>query len=129
MRIIGTGVDIVRIKRIAKVHTRYPETFNKRILSEPERREFASKTDKPAFLAKRFAAKEAVAKAFGTGMGRGLCFTDIVIDHDSLGRPLVRFASDRVMEHDVKDLEIHISISDEQEYAVASVIVVDGALS
>lgn len=126
MRIIGTGIDIVGIKRIAKVHTRHPETFNKRILSEPERREFESKRDKPAFLAKRFAAKEAVAKAFGTGMGRGLCFTDIVIDHDSLGRPLVRFTLDRVLDWEVKDLEVHISISDEQEYAVASVIVVDG---
>ncbi|MEN8129312.1 MAG: holo-ACP synthase [Pseudomonadota bacterium] len=129
MRIIGTGVDIVSIKRIAKVHTRYPETFNKRILSEPERCEFVSRRDKPAFLAKRFAAKEAVAKAFGTGMGRGLCFTDITIDHDPLGRPLVQFTSDRVMDHDVTDLEIHISISDEQEYAVASVIVVGGASS
>ncbi len=127
MRIIGTGVDIVSIKRIAKVHTRHPETFNKRILSEPERREFASKRDKAAFLAKRFAAKEAVAKALGTGMGHGLCFTDIVIDHDPLGRPLVRFTSERVMDREAKDLEIHISISDEQGYAVASVIVIDGA--
>ncbi|MCP4408720.1 MAG: holo-ACP synthase [Gammaproteobacteria bacterium] len=128
MRIIGTGVDIVSIKRIAKIHTRYPETFNRRILSEPEHREFISKRDQAAFLAKHFAAKEAVAKALGTGMGRGLCFTDIVIDHDPLGRPLVRFASDQVMDYDAKDLEVHISISDEQEYAVASVIVVDGAL-
>ena len=124
MKIIGTGVDIVSLKRIAEIHSRHPESFFKRILSKPERPEFESARNKAAFLAKRFAAKEAIVKALGTGMGRGLCFTDIIIDHEPLGRPVVRLITN-MKGVTIKDLEIHISISDEQEYAVAYVIILD----
>lgn len=124
MRIIGTGVDIVSLRRIAEIHSRHPESFFKRILSESERPDFESVRNKAAFLAKRFAAKEAVVKALGTGMGRGLCFKDIVIDHEPLGRPVVRIITD-MKGVVLQDLEIHVSISDEQEYAVAHVIILD----
>jgi holo-[acyl-carrier protein] synthase len=124
MKIIGTGVDIVSLKRIAEIHSRHPESFFKRILSKSERPEFESARNKAAFLAKRFAAKEAIVKALGTGMGRGLCFTDIIIDHEPLGRPVVSLITN-MKGVTIKDLEIHISISDEQEYAVAYVIILD----
>jgi holo-[acyl-carrier protein] synthase len=124
MKIIGTGVDIVSLKRIAEIHSRHPESFYKRILSESERPDFESVRNKASFLAKRFAAKEAVVKALGTGMGRGLCFTDIVIDHEPLGRPVVRIITD-IKGVVWEDLEVHISISDEQEFAVAYVIIID----
>lgn len=122
IKIIGTGVDIVSLKRISEIHSRHPESFFKRILSQSERPDFESARNKAAYLAKRFAAKEAVVKALGTGIGRGLCFTDIVIDHEPLGRPIVRFITD-IKGVAIEDLEIHISISDEQEFAVAYVII------
>jgi holo-[acyl-carrier protein] synthase len=124
MKIIGTGVDIVSLKRVAEIHSRYPESFFKRILNKSERPDFESVRNKAAFLAKRFAAKEAVVKALGTGIGRGLCFADIVIEHEPLGRPVVRIIND-IKGVDLEDIEIHISISDEQEFAIAHVIILD----
>lgn len=81
--LVGIGTDIVQIPRIEKILHLYPELFSKRILALKELRQ----------LAKRFAAKEAVSKAFGVGIGQGINFKDIIILNDDLGKPLVNINS------------------------------------
>lgn len=128
MKVIGVGVDIVSVKRISDVFNKYPKSFARRILSELELIEFEKIRCQEAFLAKRFAAKEAVAKAFGTGMAKGLCFNHISIGHEPGGRPVIRLEAESVAGYRVDDLQIHLSISDECEYAVAYVMVMDTRL-
>ena len=71
------------------------------------------------FLAKRFAAKEAIAKALGTGIGRGFGFHDIMVSHDKLGKPLVILNSENVTLKDACGSRIHLGISDERTHAIA----------
>ena len=118
-------MDIVSVKRVSDILKKYPKSFAKRILSESEIIEFEKIKCQEAFLAKRFAAKEALAKALGTGLAKGLCFTHISVDHESGGRPLIRLKTESVAGYRVDDLQIHLSISDECDYAVAYVMVMD----
>ncbi|MFN4189898.1 MAG: 2-amino-4-hydroxy-6-hydroxymethyldihydropteridine diphosphokinase [Pseudothermotoga sp.] len=84
--IIGTGVDTVRIDRIK-------ESISERILGPRELKEFEKVKDKKTYLASHFAAKEAFFKAIGTGV-RNICFKDIEVVHDRLGKPLFLFHKD-----------------------------------
>ena len=120
--IFGIGTDIVRISRIQKGLDRYGERFARRILAGQELVDFQSTLHPARFLARRFAAKEAVVKAYGTGFTRGMTFRDIVVNHDVAGKPLL-LLSGRALElqHEMGIGETFISISDEQEYAVAFV--------
>ena len=120
--IFGIGTDIVRISRIQQGLDRYGERFARRILAGQELDDF-QRTPHPArFLARRFAAKEAVVKAYGTGFTQGMTFQDIVVSHDAAGKPLL-LLSGRALElqQEMGIGEKFISISDEQEYAVAFV--------
>jgi len=119
--IIGVGVDLCEIERIREAISRHGDHFAQRILATDERTEFDSLTQsmRPPFLAKRFAAKEAVAKALGTGIGRGLGFHDITITHDELGKPMVSLTSENQALKDALSYRIHLSISDERTHAVA----------
>jgi holo-[acyl-carrier protein] synthase len=120
--IYGIGTDIVRIQRLADSLQRYGERFASRILADDEMEEFRNASRKSYFLAKRFAAKEALAKAVGTGFRDGLSLGDICVSHDELGKPFLLF-SPRARQK-LADLgigECHLSISDEQDYAVAFV--------
>ncbi len=120
--IFGIGTDIVRISRIQKGLDRYGERFSRRILAGQELDDFQRTLQPARFLARRFAAKEAVVKAYGTGFTRGMTFQDIVVSHDAAGKPLL-LLSGRALElqHEMGIGETFISISDEQEYAVAFV--------
>ncbi|GIN57014.1 holo-ACP synthase [Lederbergia ruris] len=113
--IIGIGLDIVEIKRIEKVSERQ-ERLPFRILTEAERELYFALSDKRKieFLAGRFAAKEAYAKARGTGIGSHLSFLDIEILPDRLGKP-----------HITKPLfgMAHLSITHTEQYAAAQVII------
>lgn len=117
---ISIGTDILKIERIEDVLQRQGERFMKRILAPPEQVEFAASGQPVRLLAKRFAAKEAVAKALGTGIGRGVSWQDICIEHDEYGAPLVRLCGGA---HKVAlargGSRIAISIADEQDYVVA----------
>lgn len=119
--IIGIGVDLCEIERIREAISRHGDHFAQRILATHERSEFDSLTQamRPPFLAKRFAAKEAVAKALGTGIGRGFSFHDITITHDELGKPMVSLNSENQALKDALSYRIHLSISDERTHAVA----------
>jgi holo-[acyl-carrier protein] synthase len=124
MKIVGIGTDIVAIARIKSIWDRFGMAFPRRILAESEFVFFQKSKDPVAFLAKRYAAKEAVAKALGTGFRpQGVLLTDIAVENDTLGRPHLTFlggAKAEVARQEI--LESHLSLADEKEYAVAFVI-------
>ena len=119
----GIGTDIVRVARMEQNLSRYGRRFAARILHDMELVEFDRSAQPARFLAKRFAAKEAAAKAFGTGFRDGLSLRHLRVDHDSLGRPLLS-CSDKAAELMVHFAvsASHLSISDEEHYAVAFVV-------
>ena len=117
---IAVGTDIVKVERIDEVVVRLGERFVARILTPEEREEYQQSAQANRLLAKRFAAKEAVAKALGTGIGRGVSWQDIRIDHDANGAPLVKLSGGalRVAERRGGS-RVEISLADELEYVVA----------
>lgn len=120
--IFGIGTDIVKIVRMEKNLQRFGDKFAQRILTPAELTEFATQAKKAHFLAKRFAAKEATAKAMGLGFQNGLSLRHIGVGHDTLGKPLLEFsgyAAEFVRERGIT--AIHISIADEEDHAVAFV--------
>lgn len=122
--IFGIGTDIVQVSRIQKSLDRYGELFARRILAEAELEDFRRTLHPARFLARRFAAKEALAKAFGTGFTDGLSFQDIAVTHDAAGKPMLALAGRAVeLQREMGIGEDFISISDEREYAVAFVTV------
>jgi holo-[acyl-carrier protein] synthase len=124
MSIIGIGTDLVQLTRIEALFTRYGDRFVERILSAHEKSVLSGMQDKIPFIAKRFAAKEAVAKALGCGIGESVAFTEISIENLPSGKPqvvLLGKAQALLIAQGIKD--IHISLSDEKEYALAFVIV------
>lgn len=123
MAIVGVGTDIVSITRIRQVHERHPRRFSRRILSPVERDEFSGHTDPAVFLAKRFAAKEAAAKALGTGIRNGVCFTDFSVTHSPLGQPQLHCSGRTRKVMDAMGIHSsHLSLSDEKEFVVAFVV-------
>ncbi len=121
--IFGIGADLVNIKRIEGALFRFGDRFLHRILSEVEVVEYAKSSQPARFVAKRFAAKEAFSKAFGTGIGEIVGWHDIRITHDPLGKPQIvtSDALQRVLA--MKQIvHSHISITDETEQAMAFVV-------
>jgi holo-[acyl-carrier protein] synthase len=114
MMISGIGIDIIELNRIKTIIDRQPK-FIQRILTENELLVYEKLTveRRIEFLAGRFAAKEAYAKANGTGIGNQLSFLDIEIQPDSFGKPQIIAP--------VKE-GVHLSISHSRDYAVAQVV-------
>lgn len=123
MSIIGIGTDLVAIGRITHLLERHPQRFAARILHPHEQQRFAAVTDKAVWLAKRFATKEAVAKALGTGIGKEARFGEIETSHDARGRPTLHLHG-ATLAHathlGVKDYQL--SVTDERSHALAFVI-------
>ena len=119
--IIGIGVDVCEIARIHDALRRRGDHFARRILATDELTEFnqLNPSMQAGFLAKRFAAKEAIAKALGTGIGRGFSFHDITVSHDDLGKPFIILNSENATLRNVCGSRIHLSISDERTQAIA----------
>ena len=120
---IGIGTDIVDITRIETLLAQYGERFAARILSPNELVEFQNTKQQAHFLAKRFAAKEAVAKAFSTGFREGLVMTDIEVGHEESGKPILIYHREAAII--AKRLSItssFLSLSDEKTHAIAFVI-------
>jgi len=123
LSILGVGTDLVEIARIEKIFCRFAERLVTRILHEQERAALSGRDVTARLLAKRFAAKEAAAKALGTGFRNGMRLTDIAVDHDALGRPmLVLHGQARVRAEQLGVTRIDISLSDERSHALAFVI-------
>ena len=117
---IAVGTDILRIARIDEVVDRQGDRFVQRILTPTERREYAASRQANRLLAKRFAAKEAIAKTLGTGIGRGVSWQDIEIGHNDAGAPLVVLTGGALtVARSLGGEQVALSIADEIEYVVA----------
>lgn len=114
------GTDIVAIKRFAKVHKKFPQELARKVLHPSEFSAYLSTYDQTRFLAKRWAAKEAIAKAIGTGLRTPLVMPAICINKNNLGAPFVTFDSSvtpLLVQRNIKS--VALSLSDEQAYVVA----------
>jgi holo-[acyl-carrier protein] synthase len=121
--ILGTGIDIIEVARIAASFEKFGERFVNRILLADEIAYCLSHKRPAPFLAVRFAAKEAVSKAFGTGIGAALGWQDIEIRRKESGEPFV------VLHGQGRELlavrgarQLHISLSHTEHYAAATAI-------
>ena len=121
--IFGIGTDIVQVERIRNLDSL--EKFAEKILSLNEIEVFKSQIDekKVSFLAKQFAAKEAVSKALGTGIGKDIKFNDIEILRNSDGKPYLNHdGTITTIFNNLGITKTHVSLSDEKKYALAFVI-------
>lgn len=121
--IFGVGTDMVVIERMRAMHARHGARLAQRILMPGERAGYDAVQDKPRFLAKRFAAKEAFAKAAGTGMRAPVHLTSVGVGHNALGRPELFFSDELQSWLAAQGVgRTHLSISDEREHALAFVV-------
>jgi holo-[acyl-carrier protein] synthase len=119
--IVGIGTDVVQIPRIEKILQKYHDLFGIKILNSLEQ-EILQSTPKCAhasFLAKRFAAKEAISKALGTGIGSHIGFKDIVILNNLAGKPYVALENNIA----AQNFKIDITIADDYPVAIAFAVV------
>jgi len=126
--IYGIGTDIVRVSRMQKNIDEYGDKFSRRILTDAELKDYSQAVRPAHFLAKRFAAKEAVAKAMGIGFSQGMSLCDIGVGHDEHGKPVLEYYS-RAKEL-VGQMGIgagYISIADEDDHAVAFVTLLESS--
>ncbi len=122
--IFGIGTDVVRIERVAGVYERFGEHFVERLLLPQERAAFDPARRPARFLAMRFAAKEAIVKALGTGFGHGVWIRDVGFLANAWGRPEVLFsARGRAVADRLGAGEGHVSLSDEAGLVVAVAVV------
>lgn len=128
MTILGIGTDIVQIRRIELTYKRFGDSFIRRLFTSNEREKAQSLTFKQQinFYAKRYAAKEAVSKALGTGMGRLATWQEIEIGNDTNGAPLVvlsgQTAQTLMLKAAGRETHIHLSLSDDLN-ALAFVVI------
>jgi holo-[acyl-carrier protein] synthase len=121
--ILGIGTDIVGVARMQASLDRHGERFARRILAPAELEEFLADKRPAHFLAKRFAAKEALVKALGTGFRDGIKLSDIRVTHDGLGKPGLDCSGKTALLLRKMGVSLsHISLADEYDYAVAFVI-------
>ncbi len=121
--IYGVGTDIINIKRVEYILSKKKQGFVKRVLSEHEQALFANKGDSATYCAKRFAAKEAFAKALGTGIGKMVSFQDLTVRNNENGKPyFIPSEKLRLYLLDKNIKQAHLSLSDEKHNAVAFVI-------
>ena len=124
MKILGIGVDIVQNKRIKILINN--KRFIKRILGKNEIKFFNKKLNKVEYLSKRFAAKEALAKALGTGFRQKVQFKDIEILNDKIGKPYYlkskKIDKTILKKFNINKYSLFLSISDEKDYSVAFTI-------
>ncbi len=121
--ILGTGIDIIEVARIAASHEKFGERFINRIL-RPAEIAYALSHKRPApFLAARFAAKEAISKAFGTGIGRSLTWQDMEVARKDSGEPYVILHDGglRLLQERGGRM-VHLTLSHTENYAAAMAI-------
>ena len=124
--ILGIGTDLVEIDRIRVALERHGTRLIERVLGAQERERMprTNEAKRAAWLAKRFATKEAVAKALGTGFRDGLRLIDIQTRHDDNGRPeVVLGGRARETFERMGGGEISLSVTDERSYALAFVVI------
>ena len=123
MSIYGIGTDIVEIARIEQALSRHGERFDTRLLHTDALPDWQAALAPAAWLAKRFAAKEAFAKALGTGLRGVVTLRNIGLQHDALGRPVFFCAPVLAAELALRGIQqLHLSLSDERAYVLAFVV-------
>jgi holo-[acyl-carrier protein] synthase len=120
--IIGVGTDLVAIGRMREFWQRHGERALEKLLAPEERAACRESADPGRFLAKRFAAKEALGKALGIGIRTPVLLPAIAVTHDELGKPMLSFAPDLAAWIAERGLNCHLSLSDEAEHALAFVV-------
>ncbi|WP_301102079.1 holo-ACP synthase [Propionivibrio sp.] len=120
--IAGIGTDIVAIARLGKLYQRHGERALEKLLAPAERADFEKARDPARFLAKRFAAKEAFGKALGIGIADPATLPNIVVVHNTLGKPAFDYAPKLAQYLAERGLLAYLSISDEQDFALAFVV-------
>jgi holo-[acyl-carrier protein] synthase len=125
MTILGVGMDIVETKRIAESVERFGDRFLRRVFLEGEVAYARSMKFPHLHLAARFAAKEAISKAFGTGIGRELGWRDLEIVRESSGAPRVQLHGRAEAYAKARGVQaVHVSLSHTADYGAASAVVV-----
>jgi holo-[acyl-carrier protein] synthase len=119
----GVGVDIVAIARIERLLARHGERAAVRLLAAAEMERYRQTSKPAAFLAKRFAAKEALGKALGLGVRDPATLHNIAVTSDDLGRPGFDYAPPLADWMRARRLRAHLSLSDETDTALAFVVV------
>ncbi len=123
MSIVGIGLDLVRISRVEAMARRWQDRFLQRVYTEDERRASVSRPSPYAYLAGRFAAKEAMLKALGTGWSAGVSWQDIQVLNEVAGRPVATVRGRAgAMVQQAGATRIHVSLSHDGDYAMAEVI-------
>ena len=123
MSIFGIGVDLVNANRIQLLYQKYGDRFPKRILDDDEMQLFENSKNKERYLCNAFAGKEAAVKALGTGFSQGVHWKDFGLSRKSSGQPQLHYT--KKIKEKFNSLGIsssHISISDEDPWSIAMVV-------
>lgn len=126
--IVGIGTDLVDIRRIEKILKRHGQRFEGKYFTKLEREQAIERDDKSGFYAKRFAAKEALVKALGSGFVDNIYLKDIGVKNSSNGKPELELSGGALarlnaITPDGMSSSIHLSLSDEPPYALGFVII------
>jgi holo-[acyl-carrier protein] synthase len=126
--ILGIGSDLCDIRRIAKSIDRFGERFTHRLFTEGERAKCDARASRAESYARRFAAKEACAKALGTGMSAGVSWREMEVVNLPGGRPTLRLAGGalkrlRAMTPEGHEAVVHVTMTDDPPMAQAFVVV------
>lgn len=121
--VVSIGTDIVAVARIEAVLQRHPEAFPRRILHEDELTRFLALGRSVPYLARRFAAKEAISKALRCGIGT-VGWRDLRISNDPAGAPVATLLGNALARlEELGGRHIHVTLSDEREYVVAFAVI------
>ena len=127
MKIFGLGTDIVNIKRLETILKKKRNTFKSRVFSKNEILYCDKKKNPFPFYAKRYAAKEALSKALGTGIRKGINFKDIEVSNNNFGKPYIKLRGSTAnflkKKIKAKKYSIYLSLSDDIPWAQATVII------
>jgi holo-[acyl-carrier protein] synthase len=122
--IIGVGTDIVSIQRIEKAIERFGERFINKVFTDEEANFCKSKKEQAPYLAARFAAKEAVLKALGTGISNGIGFKDVEVARIQGKKPeIILHGTGKKVAESLGVKDIHVSISHEADIALAFAVI------
>jgi len=127
MKIFGIGTDIVNVKRIEKLLNKEGMKFKKRIFTPSEIKYCNNKKNPSSYFAKRYAAKEALSKALGTGIRKDIKFKNIEVFNDKNGKPSIQLKG-KTFDFFKKKIKnnkynIYLSLSDDKPWAQATVII------
>ncbi len=121
--ILGTGTDLVDIRRIERALARFGHRFARRVLVDEEYQRFCTHAKPAHYLAKRFAAKEAFSKAMGTGIHFPVNWHNVSVANERSGKPYLKFSASLAALIEQRGISrAHLSLSDEVEMACAFVV-------